>query len=96
MVSLADTHTVQSNKESGDGRYDVMLIPKDTQQLGLILEFKVAEEGDTLDSAAAQALNQINERHYETELRQKNIQKILKIGLAFSGKEVAMQSIASE
>jgi hypothetical protein len=96
IVSLADTHTVQSNKESGDGRYDVMLIPKDIQQLGLILEFKVAEEGETLDSAAAQALNQINERDYETELWQKNIQKILKIGLAFSGKEVAMQSIASE
>jgi hypothetical protein len=94
IVSLADTHTVQSNKESGDGRYDVMLIPKDTKQLGLILEFKVAEEGEALDVAAEQALKQINECNYETELQQKNIQKILKVGLAFRGKEVGMQSIA--
>ncbi|HEV2523778.1 MAG TPA: PD-(D/E)XK nuclease domain-containing protein, partial [Gammaproteobacteria bacterium] len=91
-----DTHTVQSNKESGDGRYDVMLIPKNTQQLGLIMEFKVAEEGDTLDAAAEQALKQISDCSYETELRQRNIQKILKIGLAFKGKEVAMRSIDSE
>jgi hypothetical protein len=94
IVSLADTHTVQSNKESGDGRYDVMLIPKNTQHLGLILEFKVAEEGEALDSAAEQALKQINERNYETELRQKNIQKIMKIGLAFKGKYVEMRSAA--
>ena len=94
IVSLADTHTVQSNKESGDGRYDVMLIPKDTTQLGLILEFKVAEEGDTLSEVAEQALKQIDERNYETELRQKAIQKILKIGLAFRGKSVEMRSAA--
>jgi hypothetical protein len=92
IVSLADTHTVQSNKESGDGRYDVMLIPKDTTQLGLILEFKVAEEGDTLREVAEQALKQISECGYETELRQKNIQNILKIGLAFKGKEVEIAS----
>ena len=92
IVSLADTHTVQSNKESGDGRYDVMLIPKDTTQLGLILEFKVVEEGDILIEVAEQALKQIDERNYETELRQKAIQKILKIGLAFRGKSVEMRS----
>jgi hypothetical protein len=93
IVSLADTHTVQSNKESGDGRYDVMLIPKDTTQLGLILEFKVAEEGDALDETAEQALRQIGECGYETELRQKNIQRILKVGLAFRAKEVAIASM---
>jgi hypothetical protein len=95
IVSLADTHVVQSNKESGDGRYDVMLIPKDTTQLGLILEFKVAEEGDTLSEVAEQALRQIGERHYETELRQKNIRRILKVGLAFKGKEVEIASMES-
>ena len=95
IVSLADTHAVQSNKESGDGRYDVMLIPKDTKQLGLILEFKVAEEGDTLSEVAEQALRQIGERDYETELRQKNIRRILKVGLAFKGKEVEIASMES-
>ncbi|MDF3055109.1 MAG: putative AAA-ATPase [Gammaproteobacteria bacterium] len=90
IVSLADTHTVQSNKESGYGRYDVMIIPKDIQKLGLILEFKVAKKGVTLKQTAQEALAQIEARDYETELRQRGIQNILKIGLAFRKKEVEM------
>lgn len=90
IVSLADTHTIQSNKESGNGRYDVMIIPKDIQQLGLILEFKVAEENDTPLETAKKALVQIEARNYETELRQKGIQNILKVGLGFRGKEVEL------
>lgn len=88
IVSLSDTHNIQSNKESGDGRYDVLIIPKDKEKLGLVLEFKTADEGVTLKKTAEQALVQINEREYAIELQQKGIHKILKIGLAFRGKEV--------
>jgi hypothetical protein len=96
MVGLADTHLIQSNKESGDGRYDVLIIPKDLEKLGLVLEFKVAEEGATLQVVAEEALIQINNRNYETELRQKGVRSILKVGLAFEGKEVAMAFVYAE
>lgn len=92
IVGLSDTHQIHSNKESGYGRYDVMIIPKDLKKLGLILEFKVAKANTTLQETADQALEQINARAYETELRQKGIRHILKIGLGFKGKEVALSS----
>lgn len=57
MVNLSDTHEVKSNHESGYGRYGVMLIPKDIEQLGIIIEFKtVRDEKIDLNSAAAEAL----------------------------------------
>jgi hypothetical protein len=90
MVSLSNTHHVQSNKESGFGRYDVLLIPKDPDKLGLILEFKVADTASELQAAAEEALEQINQCGYAAELMQKNIKNILKMGLAFCGKEVAL------
>ena len=90
VVSLSNTHDVQSNKESGFGRYDVLLIPKDTHQLGLILEFKVSKTAADLQASAENALEQINIRGYAAELQKKQIKKILKIGLGFYGKEVAM------
>ncbi len=91
MVSLSDTHEVKSNHESGYGRYDVLLIPKDPEQPGIILEFKTArEKKTTLKKAAADALRQINERQYSAELRRQGIHNILKIGLAFRGKQVCI------
>lgn len=90
MASLRDTHIIRSNKESGYGRYDVMLIPKDLQQLGLILEFKVADDDVPLADEAQEALAQINARAYETEMKQSGVQRIVKIGLASRNKEVAM------
>jgi hypothetical protein len=91
MVSLSDTHEVKSNHESGYGRYDVLLIPKDPEQLGIILEFKTAREKKiTLRKAADDALRQINERQYSAELWRQGIHKILKIGLAFRGKHVCV------
>jgi hypothetical protein len=92
IVSLSGTHYIHSNKESGRGRYDVLLIPKDVTQLGIIIEFKVAKKGMDLQAAANEALEQINQRGYAAELAQKNIKNMLKMGLAFCGKEVALAS----
>jgi len=92
MISLSETHYIQSNKESGFGRYDVLLIPKDVTQLGIIIEFKVADTAADLQSSADEALEQINKRGYVTELENKNIKDRLKIGLAFYGKEDALAS----
>ena len=92
IISLSKTHEVHSNKESGFGRYDVVLIPKDLEKLGIILEFKVVKGNKTLPETAEEALAQINARHYEVELQQRGIRRILKIGLGFRGKEVSLAS----
>lgn len=91
MVSLADTHEVKSNHKSGYGRYDVMLIPKDIEQLGIVIEFKTVRSNDPMDltEAAQEALQQIEQRAYAVELKQRGIQHILKMGLAFRNKQVA-------
>lgn len=91
VVSLGETHEVRSNKESGYGVYDVMLIPKDKDQLGLILEFKTVHDPEKeLKFAATEALQQIKDRQYAAELQQRGIRKILSVGLAFRGKQVVV------
>lgn len=93
MVSLSETHEVKSNRESGYGRYDVMLIPKDIEQLGIILEFKtVLDDTTELQTAAEQAIQQIHQRQYIAELQQHGLQRILIMGLAFRGKKVFLLS----
>lgn len=91
MVELEDLYAVTSNRESGFGRYDVMLEPKDIQKPAIILEFKVqsASEKELSDTARA-ALRQIDERDYASSLAAKGFAKenIRKYGFAFQGKKV--------
>lgn len=96
LYSLKSTHTILSNRESGFGRYDVALIPKpnSTHCLTVLMEFKRAiGRNPDLEATASQALSQINQKQYVTELPHQG--KILKIGLAFFGKKVAVASDAS-
>jgi len=89
LASLMQTHQVRSNRESGYGRYDVLIIPQDHANPGIILEFKKVnvKKKETLETAAQDALSQIEDRLYETELQTLGIKKILKIGISFKGKE---------
>ncbi len=89
LASLSETHEVRSNRESGYGRYDVMFIPKNRSKPGIILEFKAVDEDEkeTLESAAQNALKQIEANKYEAELRALGLSRILKLGIAFKGKE---------
>ena len=92
MVDLADRYVLTSNRESGFGRYDVMLEPRNPGDDGIILEFKVqdkSEERELTDTVKA-ALNQIEKQKYETLLVEKGIpvDRIRKYGFAFSGKKV--------
>lgn len=70
LVELRDQYEVRSNRESGYGRYDVMLIPRQKNQLAFVLEFKVydAQEELKLEDTVQSALVQIEEKHYDTEL----------------------------
>ena len=92
LSSLQKDYEIKSNKESGLGRYDVCLFPKNAKGLGIILEFKKAKEGSDLKELADLALTQIETLHYVTELKSRGIQKILALGMAFRGKLVNIQN----
>jgi len=86
-------YQLKSNKESGNGRYDIMIIPRDLQQLGIVIELKSVKPADDenqltqqLEQEAQQALQQINDKDYDSEFKQHGLTQWLNIGLAFSGK----------
>jgi hypothetical protein len=91
LVTLQDTYEVVSNRESGFGRYDIMLIPKDTTKRGLIIEFKRTLPKETLEIAADKALEQIHTKQYVHELKRRGITIISAFGIAFKGKKVLLK-----
>ena len=96
MVELADRYVITSNRESGFGRYDVMLEPRNKAEDAIIVEFKVQdqeEEKELCDTVKA-ALEQISQKEYEVYLTAKGIpeERIRKYGFAFCGKKVLIGS----
>ena len=92
LVEQKGRYEIRSNRESGYGRYDVMMIPRETDLPAVILEFKLfsSKRGEKLlEDTAANALKQIEEKKYDTELLDQGIpaERILKYGFAFKGKE---------
>lgn len=95
LVGLRDTYYVSSNRESGYGRYDIMLEPKEKNGNSFIFEFKVLEDDreKTLEDTIQNAKKQIEERKYEEDLQMKGFTNITKIVFAFRGKEAKMQVV---
>jgi hypothetical protein len=90
LVSLERTHRVRSNRESGMGRADLLILPRQPGQAGAVLEFKRRSGRRSLKSLAAEALQQIQSSRYEVELADAGATPIHRFGVAFAGKEVVV------
>lgn len=89
---LNNQYQIKSNRESGLGRFDIMLIPRERALPGFIFEFKYTRDTTTdLEELASEALKQIDSRKYETELLDLKIHQIIKIGIAFRGKSAIVK-----
>lgn len=92
LVELRDRYQIRSNRESGYGRYDVMLTPVTEVDDAIVIEFKVHEpdEEESLQDTVRTALNQITEKNYDAELLAQGIpaDRIRHYGFAFEGKKV--------
>lgn len=92
LVELREEYLLKSNRESGYGRYDIMLIPKNQKKHPIIIEFKVIDkdEEESLKDTVQAALKQIEDKRYDVELATLGFAKeqIKKYGFAFEGKKV--------
>lgn len=96
LISMMDNqYKIKSNRESGKGRFDIGLIPRDDKYPGMIMEIKWKKNLDDkeLTLLADEALCQIHSMEYDSEMKSEGIKKILKFGIAFSGKGVCVKTI---
>ena len=95
LIALMDNqYRIKSNRESGDERYDICMFPRECKYPGIIMELKwqsgLGEE--KLEHLAEDALIQIEEKHYDSEMHENGTEHILKLGIAFSGKKVVVRT----
>lgn len=92
FVMLKETHDVKSNGEAGTGRYDVLLIPHDKTKLGVIVEFKIVHKL-SVKKTLQEAMKQIDREKYAQALKSSGVRKILKLAIAFQGKNIFCESV---
>ena len=88
MFYLDNHYYVKSNEESGLGRYDVVIEPKNKNNRGFILEFKVVKNEDNLEKVSEEAIEQIMEKKYDVGLKDRGVKDVTFVGVAFCGKVV--------
>lgn len=93
-ATLDNRYFITSNRESGEGRYDICLCPKDSKMPGVLIELKATKDcpNDELKKLSEKALDQINDKKYNIELTTKGVKNVFKYGVAFSGKRVEIKS----
>lgn len=87
-AGMSSRYYIRSNREAGEGRFDLVLEPKLRTLPGIIMEFKAVKEKEQLPASADEALKQINTKNYDTDLKDRGIRDIVKYGIAFCGKKV--------
>lgn len=95
LSALMDNHyKIKSNREAGDGRYDISLIPRENKYPGIIMELKWKRglDEESLEALSDEAIKQISDKKYDSEMSSDGIEKILKLGIAFSGKKVRIKA----
>ena len=95
LIALMDNrYKIKSNRESGDGRYDISMFPKEERNPGIIMElkWKKALSTEELDRLAEDAFAQIENMRYDSEMKEEGLKEILKFGIAFTGKEVCIKT----
>jgi hypothetical protein len=88
LITLKDSYHIESERESGYGRVDILMTPKNKTQPGIIIEMKKIRPRETTETAIEAALKQIEDRRYETTLRQQGCTNIMKVAVTFDGKRV--------
>jgi len=105
LAIIGDDYIIRSNKESGEGRYDIMLIPHDKSKVGIVIEIKqiTRNESETdkkfherIDNKINEALNQIRKNKYYMELLDNKVSDILELPIIFAGKEPYITLINKE
>ena len=92
MALLDNQYKIRSNREAGEGRYDIGLIPKEKKYPGIIMELKWARDFSEreLQNLSEKALIQIDAKHYADEMINEGTKELMKLGIAFSGKKVVV------
>ena len=91
FIILGNDYIRLSERESGYGRADLVLEPKNKQEMAYIFEFEVAQDENELESYAKTGFEQIKEKKYDVELKSRGVNKITQIGLAFYKKKLEMK-----
>lgn len=94
MLSLfTDSYIITSNRESGEGRFDIQMEPRDKKNPGYLLEFKADKnlDAEQMEGKAEEALQQIRSKSYAADLQYRGIKKIICYGVAFSGKKASVK-----
>ena len=90
-VLMEDEYRVESNRESGYGRFDIAFFPLKDGAPGVVLELKSAKSEEAMEGAAKEAQRQIEEKAYLAELSRQGVKEVWKYGIAFCGKKVWME-----
>ena len=95
ILGYQDAWKATSNRESGDGFSDILITVEDESQIGMVLELKYSKTEKSLDKDCDDALQQIEDKNYEQELRNQGYKKILKYGIAFYHKKCRVKTVTS-
>ena len=92
FINLNNEYIIDSNKESGTGRFDIILEPRDISKTAFIIELKRVTLKQTIEQAINEALNQIEKKKYDVSLIDKGFKNIEKVAMAFDGKDALVSN----